>query len=165
MPSANRFKFSRSRITSVEKKEEGRLTAVCRLVDTLCDMKVAVVVNVPEMEIIQVQAAIERSPDPNERTALAELPKLAGIRIGPGMTKIFKGIVGPATADSQLLFMLEEACNGVILSLTREMALQVPEDQDLTADAYQTMVKANIRLYNRCAAFAPGSSLVAGITP
>jgi len=26
-------------------------------------------------------------------------------------------------------------------------------------------VKKNVRLYNRCAAFAPGSSMVEGITP
>ncbi len=165
MPNPNLFAFSRSRVTSVEKLEENRLKSVCRLVDTLNDMTVEILVTIPDMEIVTVRASIDRSFDTNEQAALVDLPKLAGVRIGPGMAKIFTGIVSQATAQSQLLFLLEEACNAVILSLTKEVAVQVPEDQELTAEVYQGMVRANIRLYNRCAAFAPGSSLVEGITP
>jgi hypothetical protein len=165
MPNPSRFKFSRNRCTSVEAAEEGRLVSTCRLVDTFNDLKVAVTVRVPEMAIDAIEPIIWRCLDPEEETAAEELKKLEGVRVGPGMTKIFKGLVTETVADSQLLFMVEEACHGVILNFTREMATQLPDDQELGIDIFQAMVKSNTRLYNRCAAYAPGSPLVDGIEP
>lgn len=165
MPNVNRFKFSRNRSISVDAREDGTLRSVCRLVDTLNDMRVEIIVKLPDMEISSIAAMVDRCFDPWEKEAVEDLAELKGVRIGPGMTKIFKGLVREATADSQLLYMTEEACHGVILTSTKEMAAMVPEEQELTAADYQAMITANIRLYNRCAAFAPGSSLTEGIDP
>lgn len=165
MPNVNLFKFSRNRSISVEEIEPGFLRSTCRLVDTLNDMSAEITVKLPDMEITAIAAAVNRCIDPWEQEAAKDLAELKGTRIGPGMTKIFKGLVRSETTDSQLLFMVEEACHGVILTSTKEMAAMVPEDQELTTAEYQAMIKANIRLYNRCAAFAPGSSLVEGIEP
>jgi len=165
MPNPSRFKFSRSRSTSVEALDDGSLESTCRLVDTFNEMRAAIRVKIPEMEIMAIQGEVRRCLDPEEKGVPAELEKLEGVRVGPGMTKIFKGLVSETAADSQLLFMVEEACHGVILNFTREMASQLPDDQEIPAEIFQEMVKANIRLYNRCAAYAPGSSLVEGIDP
>jgi hypothetical protein len=53
----------------------------------------------------------------------------------------------------------------VILSFTKEQLKSRPDDIDESRAYYHDMVKKNIRLYNRCAAFAKGSSLVEGLEP
>lgn len=165
MPNPSRFKFSRNRATSVDALDDGGLTATSRLVDTVNDMEVSIRVKIPEMEISGLETVVRRCLDPQEETVGQELTKLVGVRVGPGMTKIFKGLVSDAAVDSQLLFMVEEACHGVILNFTREMASQLPDDEELGEDIFRQMVQSNTRLYNRCAAYGPGSPLVEGITP
>ncbi len=163
MPNAKRFKFSRSRATTVEPLEDGSLRNVCRLNDTFCEMRVEVIVKLPDMEITKVGGSIERCFDPVEYIALERLPQLAGVRVGPGMTKIFKGLAGEDVADSQLLFMVEEACHGVILSGTKEMSAMAPTEDDLPHELFQDMAKANTRLIGRCAAYDADSPMVRGV--
>lgn len=59
--------------------------------------------------------------------------------------------------------MVEECCHGVILAFTKDELLKSPRDKERVKEYYANMVKENARLFNRCAAFAPGSSLVEGI--
>ena len=75
--------------------------------------------------------------------------------------------MGEETDCKQLAFMVEECCHGVILAFTKDVLLGRPEMKDATEEKemYINMVKENPRLYNRCAAFAPGSSMVEGIDP
>ena len=81
------------------------------------------------------------------------------------MLKIIKGLIGEASDCKQLAFMVEECCHGVILSMTKDQLNQAPPGSEVPAEFYREMVKQNIRLYNRCAAFATGSSMVEGIEP
>ena len=157
--------FSRIRSTFVETVAENRLCAVCQLTDTVTEAMAEVVVSTPDLEILDTKATVVRSAarpstDPSELVA-----KVRGIRIGPGMKKIIRGLMGETPLERQLAFMVEECCNAVILSFTKDVLLQTPEDKRGERDFYRNMVKENIRLYNRCAAFAPGSSLVEGIEP
>ena len=163
MPNPKRFKFSRSRTTTVEQLEDGSLRNVCRLNDTFNEMSVEVVVKLPDMEITKVSGSIDRCYNPVEYAAQERLPQLAGVRVGPGMTKIFKGLAGEDVADSQLLFMVEEACHGVILSGTREMSVIAPTEDDLPPDIFRDMAKANTRLIGRCAAYEADSPMVQGV--
>jgi len=61
--------------------------------------------------------------------------------------------------------LVEECCHAVILAFTKDMLTLVPEELALEKDFFANMVKENIRLYNSCAAFAPGSPIVEGIDP
>jgi hypothetical protein len=126
-------------------------------------MKLSVFVRIPEMEIIDIQALVDYSIDPVENKAARELGRLKDFRIGPGMRKIVKGLVSEDVSDSQLIFMFEETCQGIILNMTREMATQLPDNLDLDIQIFRDMVKTNKRLYNRCAAYSKGSSLVEGL--
>jgi hypothetical protein len=81
------------------------------------------------------------------------------------MQKIFEGLLGGASSCGQLLFMLEECCHGVILSFTKGTVQKFPEDEEQAIKFLAEDVKKHIRLYNRCAAFAPGSRIVEGIEP
>lgn len=163
MPNPKRFKFSRSRTTTVEPLEDGSLRNVCRLNDTFNEMSVEVIVKLPDMEIKKVTGSIERCFDPMEYNTVELLSQLAGVRVGPGMTKIFKGLVGEEAADSQLLFMVEEACHGVILSGTKEMSAMAPTEDDLPPELFRDMAKANTRLIGRCAAYDADSPMVQGV--
>ena len=79
------------------------------------------------------------------------------------MLKIIEGLVGEATDYRQLAFMVEECCHGVILSFTKDVLINAPEDEAGSKKFYTKMVTDNTRLYNRCAAFAPGSPIVEGL--
>jgi hypothetical protein len=128
---------------------------------------VEITVQLPDLEIIDVASQVRRSHLQECRDAGDALRKVIGVRIGPGVLKIIKGLVGERTHCGQLAFMVEECCHGVILSFTKDGLVRNPRPQDpeeLKA-FYAGLVKENIRLYNRCAAFAPGSSLVEGIDP
>ena len=157
--------FSRLRSTYVEPKGENELRAVCQLHDTLTEASVEVIVKTPELEVTDAKAKFIRAPQRPSASEMELVSKVKGIRIGPGMKKIIRGLIGDAPENKQLAFMVEECCNAVILSFTKDVLLQTPEDKRGEREFYAQMVRDNIRLYNRCAAFAPGSSLVEDIEP
>ena len=91
------------------------------------------------------------------------LRKVVGIRIGPGLRKILGGGMGKSAIHKQLTFMVEECCSGVILAFTKEVMLSAPKDKWLEKEYFENRVRSNPRLYNSCAALAPGSPLMEGI--
>ena len=125
---------------------------------------VEIMVKLPDLEIFDAGGEFRRSSQKECLKPPAEsLKKLVGVRIGPGLLKIVKGLIGETSECRQLAFMVEECCHGVILSFTKDELLKAPGDKERSKDYYADMVRENIRLYNRCAAFAPGSPLVEGV--
>ena len=161
----NIIRFSRNRCTSVEPIDEYTLRSTCRLQDTLTDACVEIRVRLPDLEIASARAEFLRSPQEECIRTGGALDKVVGVRIGAGMLKIIQGLIGEGTACKQLAFMVEECCHGVILSMTRDQLNVAPVGTEVPVAFYTEMVRQNIRLYNRCAAFAPGSSMVEGIEP
>jgi len=159
--------YFRNRCTSVEVLDDNTLRSSCRLQDTLTDAYVEIMAKLPEMEITDVSGHLTRTYQDECRTFQSDdLKKVIGVRIGPGMLKIIKGLLGEATECKQLSFMVEECCHGVILSLNKDMLMPLAKSGvEPTKELFAAMVKENIRLYNRCAAFAPGSPIVEGIEP
>lgn len=157
--------FSRNRHTDVEFVDDQTIRSSCRLQDTLTDAFVEITATLPDLEIAAVRSVVERSPRVSCRDADQSLQKAVGIRIGAGMTEIIKGLLEESVPCQELIFMLEECCHGVILTLTRDVLEKAPADEAGKRAFFSKMVKKNIRLYNRCAAFAPGSSVVEGIDP
>ncbi len=157
--------FSRNRTTSVERLDRETLRASCRLQDTLTEAEVTITVALPDLEITGVESRVIRSPDLAAARDCGGLGKAVGVRIGPGMSKIIQGLVGDSVPFRQLVFMVEECCHGVILYFTKDDLALVPEDLEEARSHFARLVRKNIRLYNRCAAFAPGSSIVEGIEP
>ncbi len=157
--------FSRNRCTSVEQIDEQTIVSSCRLQDTLIDASVQIVVKLPDLELTRATGSITRSLRKEEIDVEEALLKVIGIRVGAGVKKIIKGVLGESGIRRQLAFMVEECCSGVILSLTKDVLLKRPEDKTKEREFYAKMVRENPRLYNRCAAYAPGSSLVEGMEP
>ena len=157
--------FSRNRCTSVERMNENTLRSICRLQDTLTEASVEIIVTLPDLEISDIKGNVRRSDQDACFDPPSFLKKVIGMRIGPGMLKIIRGLILEVTDCKQLGFMVEECCHGVILYFTKKELRKAPHDKEDARAYYANMVRENIRLYNRCAAFAPGSSLVEGIEP
>ncbi|QTA88018.1 DUF2889 domain-containing protein [Desulfonema magnum] len=161
----NILTFSRNRSTNVEQTDEQTIRSSCRLQDTLTEAYVEITARLPDLEITTIQGEVRRSSQKACLESTEFLQKAVGVRIGPGMLEIIKGLLGSRTDCKELIFMVEECCHGVILSLTKDTLLNTPKEHEEKKEHYANMVRNNIRLYNRCAAFAPGSSLVEGLEP
>jgi len=157
--------FSRNRCTSVEQMDEKTMRSSCRLQDTLTEALVEVMVKIPDLEVTDVRGKIRRSGGEEERQVVEVLRKVIGIRVGPGMKKIIRGLIGKSEIEKQLAFMVEECCEGIILTFTKDVLLHAPKDKLKEREFFENMVRSNPRLYNSCAALAPGSPLVEGIKP
>ena len=157
--------FSRNRCTSVEVINDQTIRSSCRLQDTLTEAFVEITAQLPDLEIIAVKGEVRRTHRKECLDSTEFLQKVVGVRIGPRMLEIVKGLLGESTECKELIFMVQECCHGVILSLTKDILLKAPEDQEGKTEFFSEMVRKNIRLYNRCAAFAPGSRLVEGLEP
>jgi hypothetical protein len=112
-----------------------------------------------------VRGVVYRSDQGVPSDVNESLRKAIGIRIGPGLLKIMKGLVGDREDLSELLNMLDECCQGVILSFTKDTLAKAPEDREKAKEYYAWLVKENVRLYDSCIAFAPDSPLVDGMKP
>ncbi len=157
--------FTRNRCTSVEIIDDQTIRSSCRLQDTLTEAFVEITAQLPDLEITAAEGDVQRTHRKECLDSTEFLQKVTGVRIGPGMLEIIKGLLEENTECKELIFMLQECCHGVILSLTKDILLKAPEDQDGKIEFFSKMVRNNIRLYNRCAAFAPGSRLVEGLDP
>ena len=160
---AHLISFSRSRCTTVEESHEGIMTCACRVTDNLLDARVQIQAALPDLEIMKVESRIDHCRMDGMAAAEDRLQNLLGVRIGPGMLKIIKGLMGDDPACVELAFMAEECCHGAILSLTKGTLKKAPTRPEESRNFFSKMVEKNIRLYNRCAAFADGSTLVDGI--
>lgn len=155
--------FSRNRCTSVEQLDERTLRSCCRLQDSLLDAFVEIRVKLPDLEVTAARGEVCRSDREACFRGPVALDRIVGIRIGPGMGKIIKGLLGEDEPVKQLGFMVKECCHGVILAFTKETLRDVPEDLEAARKFFRGMVRENIRLYDRCAAYARGSTLVEGV--
>jgi hypothetical protein len=160
---AHLISFSRSRCTTVEESSNGIMTCTCRITDNLLDARVQIQASLPTWKswpsiAVLIIAELSRHVGPEER-----LQNILGVRIGPGMLKIIEGLMGDDPACVELAYMAEECCHGAILSLTKKTLKEAPLEPSDSRDHFSKMVQKNIRLYNRCAAFAEGSSLLEGV--
>jgi hypothetical protein len=155
--------FSRNRSTSVEIIDNRTIRSSCRLQDTLTEAFVEITAQLPDLEITAVSGEVRRTCRKECLGSTEFLQKAIGVRIGPGMLEIVKGLLGESPECKELIFMVQECCHGVILSLTKDILTKAPEDQEGKIEFFSKMVRNNKRLYNRCAAFAPGSRLVEGL--
>jgi hypothetical protein len=157
--------FSRNKSTGVEHVDRTLVKAWCRLQDTLTDALVEIAVRLPDLELTDIRVEINRSHKTIAADATESLRKARGVRIGPGVVKILKGLVGDRNDLKELLSMVDECCQGVILSFTKDELGKAPEDEREAKRFYEKLLRENVRLYNSCIAFAPDSPLVEGFDP
>lgn len=156
------LRFSKLRSTRVERIQDDLLISTCYLKDNLHEAEVRITVRLPDLEIEGVRARLNVKNRPVDIPE-AQLRGILNARIGPGIFKLITSAI--ETDYEQISMMIEECCRGVILSFTKDDLLKSPrpEDDDAAIEYYADMVRDNVRLYNRCAAFAPGSRIISHI--
>lgn len=152
--------FSRNRCTSIEQVDDRTLRSTCRTRDNLVDAGVEITAKLPDLEITRVECTVtaphrEANPVPRD-----DLQKLIGSRVGPGIKKIIWSAVERSPHAEQFAAMLDECCNGIILSFTKDVLIHAPKDKPGEKKFFAGMVRANPRLFNSCAALAPESPLM-----
>ncbi|MBU1905291.1 MAG: hypothetical protein KJ573_17105 [Proteobacteria bacterium] len=157
--------FSRNNATTVEQLDDETMVSSCRLQDTLTDLFVEMRVKTPHLEITEIHGEIRRPSETKDPNIHQTLRKVIGTRVGPGIKKIVKGLMGETATEKKLVFMIGECCNGIILSFTKQVLLAAPTEKRKEREFFAAMVENSPRLYNSCAALSPESPLMDGIEP
>jgi hypothetical protein len=155
--------FLRNRCTTVERVDEQTTRSTCRVQDTLIEAWVEILVKSPNLEIVGVQGQIRWSGEGDRQDIAQDLQPVLGARVGPGIKKIIRGLIGSGPWVEPLSTLLDECCNGVILSFTKDVLLLAPRDRTGEKDFFANMVRANPRLFNSCAALSADSPLMADL--
>jgi hypothetical protein len=157
--------FTRNRCTTVEMVDEQTTRSTCRVQDTSMEAWVEILVKSPNLDIAGATGEIRRSSEGNNIDISEDLRKVIGARVGPGIKKIIRGLIGDRPFVEPLSVLLDECCNGVIMSFTRDILLAAPRDPAGEKEFFSNMVRANPRLYNSCAALSETSPLMEALIP
>jgi len=156
--------FMRNKEVQVEPLTDGNLSIRWRLTDTLTEIELCTTFRIPDLEIVAAEAHVPRSPHPECRRVPELMPKIIGVRVGPGVRKIVQGLTGGSHGCSELAEGILESCNAVILHFTLP---QIRENEKGTEEErkkkFQAMLRFNPRLVRSCVAFADDSPLMEGI--
>lgn len=155
--------FTRNRCTTVEALDDRTTRSSSRVQDTIREAEVEILVQAPDLEIIDIRGVVRRSAAEEARDFSSDLQPVIGARVGPGIKKIIRGLLAEMPLLDTWASLLEECCNGVIMVFTKEVLLQAPSDRAGEKDFFMAMVQANPRLFNSCAALAADSPLMAGL--
>ncbi len=159
------LKFLRNKVVEVEPRPTGDLAVSWRLTDDLSKIEVRLIVQPPDLEIMEAEARFERYVPPAYRNGAEDIKKIEGISIGAGLRKITAGILGGKNGKSILVDAVLECCNAVILYFTRpgiEMGENIT-DPDEKLIGLREMIKSNPRLIRSCISFQDDSPIMKGI--
>jgi hypothetical protein len=156
--------FLRNKVVEVEPLSDGRLLVSWRLTDSLLDIEIQMKVQVPDLEIEEADARMKRYFAQECTSAPELIQKVVGVRIGPGLRKIVRGLMSGAEGCSRLTEGVLECGNAVILHFTLPQ-LQLGEklSQEERLAATREMLKLNPRLVRSCIAFADDSPIMQGL--
>lgn len=158
-------RFLRNKVVEVEPRPDGTLAVSWRLTDDLLKAEVRTIVQLPDMEILEAEAELERFLPKGGESASTLIKKIEGINIGGGLRKIVAGLLGGPDGCPFLVPAVLESANAVILHFTRP-GLHLSEaitDPQQKKEAFQFMLQTNPRLVRSCIAFQDDSPLMEGL--
>ncbi len=152
--------YMRSKVVEVEPLAEGALSISFRLLDSLTEAEIDMKVSLPELEITEVSARLERFPHPECTPAPDSIQRVVGVRVGPGLRKIVYGLMGGSAGCAELMEGVLECANAVILHFTvPQIQANAKGSEEERRKKYQNMLQVNPRLVGSCIAFADDSPL------
>ncbi len=159
------LKYLRNKVVEVESQPNGDLVVSWRLSDDLLKAEVRLIVQLPELEIIEAEACMERLAPLSLREASDKIKKVKGVSIGSGLRKILAGLLGETAGNSFLMDAVLECSNAVILHFTRpavEAGETITNPEEKLAMTRE-MVKSNPRLIRSCISFQDDSPIMKGL--
>jgi len=158
------IRFLRNKVVEVEPRSDGSLSVSWRLSDDLLKAEVNLKVQLPDLEIVDATAELERHVPRAWHSAGELIKKIKGVRIGSGLRKIVQGLLGGPDGCALLAHAVLESANAVILNFTRPV---VQAGEKLEGEeklvSLREMVKANPRLIRSCVAFQDDSPIMQGL--
>jgi len=153
--------FTRNKVVGVEPLEDGSLSIIWRLVDSLTEAEIRLKVRPPDLEISEARAQLERFPHLECPRAADSIQKVVGVRVGPGLRKIVHGLMGGKGGCAELIEGVLECGNAVILHFTvPQIQANAQGSEEERRKRYQEMLRSNPRLVRSCIAFADDSPLL-----
>ena len=160
------IRFLRNKVVEVSPQSDGNIAVSWRQTDDLLKAGVNIIVQPPDLEIVEATADLNRLVPGPWSNAGELIKKIEGVRVGAGLRKIVQGLLGGPQGCSLLVHAVLESANAVILHFTRPV-LQVSEklEGDEMLASLKEMVKNNPRLVRSCVAFQDESPIMQGIGP
>ena len=158
------IRFLRNKVVEVEPQPDGSIGVSWRLTDDLLKAEVNINVQLPDLEIVEAEAKLERLVPEAWSSAPALIKKIEGVRIGSGLRKIVAGLLGGPQGCPVLVQAVLESANAVILHFTRpglQVGEQLDDKEKLTF--LRDMIKNNPRLIRSCVAFQDDSPIMQGL--
>ena len=158
------LRFLRNKVVEVEPQPDGNLAVSWRLTDDLMTAEVDIMVQLPDLEIVEAQAKLARLVPQAWSSAGELIKKVEGVRIGSGLRKIVQGLLGGPDGCALLAHAVLESANAVILNFTRPV-VQAGEklEGEEKLESLREMVKANPRLIRSCVVFQDDSPIMQGL--
>ena len=158
------IRFLRNKVVEVEPQPDGSIAVSWRLTDDLLKSEVNIRVQLPDLEIVEAEAKLERLVPEAWSSAPGLIKKIEGVRIGSGLRKIVAGLLGGPQGCPVLVQAVLESANAVILHFTRP-GLQTGEqlDDKEKLSFLRDMIKNNPRLIRSCVAFQDDSPIMQGL--
>ncbi|MBM3119616.1 MAG: DUF2889 domain-containing protein [Chloroflexi bacterium] len=128
--------------------------------DTFFEAEVEVEVKVPELEILSAKGQIKRAFFPECQRAIPLLDKAVSMRVGPGITRTIKDLIGGTNGCNRLADLVFECFDAVILRFTAEQIRnnwKKPETLEEEIKMQVEYLKQNPRLLDSCIAYIEGS--------
>ncbi|MGW8304037.1 MAG: hypothetical protein ACWGNO_18300 [Desulfobacterales bacterium] len=158
------IRFLRNKVVEVEPQPDGSIAVSWRLTDDLLKAEVNINVQLPDLEIVEAEAKLERLVPEAWSSAPGLIKKIEGVRIGSGLRKIVAGLLGGPQGCPVLVQAVLESANAVILHFTRpglQVGEQLDDKEKLTF--LRDMIKNNPRLIRSCVAFQDDSPIMQGL--
>lgn len=159
--------FMRNKLVEVEPLPTGDLAVHWRLADDLVDVDMTLTFRLPDLEIVDAEANVRRSPHREGVQAGEIVRRMIGVRVGGGLRKIVRGLMDGDAGNIDLTEGVLECCNAVILNFTlpgvREHEKCTYATEEEQRAVVHAMLQANPRLYRSCVAFAEDSPLLEGL--
>ena len=162
--------FQMNNLTTVELLEKGLWRITARTDDDLFSAEVALEVKAPALDIRKAKIEVKRDELGMVPDLTPASEKLIGVRVGPGMTKIVRGVVGAEAGSRRMAELVLEAMEMLVNALTvselRKASVTDAEsvrlDHDgpkvflndrLMGDEHVRIMAANPRLKDSCVVF------------
>jgi hypothetical protein len=160
------IRFLRNKVVEVSPQSNGNMAVSWRQTDDLLKAEVNITVQLPDLEIVEATAELNRLVPQAWSNAAELIKKVEGVRVGAGLRKIAQGLLGGPNGCPVLVHAVLESANAIILHFTRP-ALQASErlEGDEMLASLKEMVKNNPRLVRSCVAFQDDSPIMKGIGP
>jgi len=160
------IRFLRNKVVEVSPQSNGNMAVSWRQTDDLLKAEVNITVQLPDLEIVEATAELNRLVPQAWSNAAELIKKVEGVRVGAGLRKIAQGLLGGPNGCPLLVHAVLESANAIILHFTRPV-LQASErlEGDEMLASLKEMVKNNPRLVRSCVAFQDDSPIMKGIGP